>query len=68
MSSYPRILHSQFSSLLSGYMPMVLYGTVHVWPFPCLLIALIMRESSSSFVVLVVVSLVRGGNLGRYLR
>lgn len=48
-------------------MPMVLYGTVHVWPFPCLLIARIMRESSSSFVVVVVVvvvSLVRGGNLG----
>lgn len=55
------------SSLLSGYMHMVLYGTVHEWPFPCLLIARIMRESSSSFVV-VVVSLVRGGNLGRYLK
>lgn len=48
-------------------MPMVLYGAVHVWPFPCLLIARIMRESSSSFVV-VVVSLVREGNLGRYLK
>lgn len=43
-------------------MPLVLYGTLHVWLFPCLLIARIMRESSSSFVV--VVSLVKGGSLG----